>query len=155
RELASVVRPVGAKPIIINAAKGIERKSYKLPEEIVRELWPDCYYFTLIGPGFAEEVMQNTPTLVNLGFEKKNTLVQEVKRLLSTGYFRLRLCEGTTVLELSAALKNIYAISCGLADGLGYRTNTRTLLLTLAIEEMRQLFFRLGLEISLESTAGT
>jgi glycerol-3-phosphate dehydrogenase (NAD(P)+) len=155
RELTSVIQPNHKPRIVINTAKGIESETHKLPGEILKELLPHCSYFTLIGPGFAQEVIEETPTLVNIGYEKKSAALTEVRQLLQTDFFRVRPTRGTTILELSAAMKNIYAISCGIADGLGYRTNTRTLLLTVAIEEIRRLFFTLRLPISLESTAGT
>ena len=34
------------------------------------------------------------------------------------------------------ALKNVYAIALGMCDGLGYATNTKALIITLAIQEL-------------------
>lgn len=155
RELASVIRPEHARPVIINTAKGIEEKTHQLPHEIIRELFPDCAYYTLVGPGFAGEVMQDMPTLVNLGYGQKTEEVSKIAALFQTATFRVRPAAATHILELAAALKNIYAIGCGLADGLGFAVNTRTLLTVVAIEEMWQLFSALKLSIGTRSTAGT
>jgi glycerol-3-phosphate dehydrogenase (NAD(P)+) len=155
RDLRTVLHPEGKKPIIINTAKGIERLTHKLPEDIVKEFIPDCQYYALIGPSFAEEVVSNMPTVVNLGFETAAKQKDEVQKLMQTDYFRVKLTKGVTALELSGALKNIYAIGCGLADGLGYRTNTRVQLIMLAVEEMQRLFHKMKLIVDSTALPGT
>lgn len=142
-------------PIIVNTAKGIEKETHKLPHEIIRELYPNCHYLTLIGPGFADEVSRNMPTLVNLGFGTERELLPTIQALFTTDSFRVRPVRAVRILELSAALKNIYAIGCGLADGLGYEINTRVQLIVLAIEEIQRLFTKLKLTVGINSAAGT
>lgn len=154
-ELASVLKPSGKHPIIINTAKGIEEKTHRLPREIITELVPGCRYFTLIGPGFATEVLEDMPTMVNLGYGKEDKLAAEIAGLFQTDTFRVRPCEAIQVLELAAALKNIYAIGCGIAEGLGYGANTRALLVTIAHEEMSRLFQAENMVSGSNSTAGT
>jgi len=153
RELASMIQ--NKRPIIINTAKGIEKGMHKLPQEIIRELFPQCHYFTLIGPGFAQEVRRGMPTVVNLGFGNERELLPEIQALFTTDSFRIRPVRTVRILEVSAALKNIYAIGCGMADGLGYETNTRVQLIVLAIEEVQRLFKKLKLTAGVNSTAGT
>jgi glycerol-3-phosphate dehydrogenase (NAD(P)+) len=155
RELAKVIKSPSADPIIINTAKGIEKDTHLLPHEILHDLFPESRYFTLIGPGFAGEVARNMPTLLNLGFGNEKNLSRKILHLFQTDFFRVRSVPAIHVLELSAALKNIYAIGCGLADGLGYETNTRIQLIVLAIEEMQRLFAAQSLSISAQATAGT
>jgi glycerol-3-phosphate dehydrogenase (NAD(P)+) len=155
RDLRSVLQPKVKKPVIINTAKGIERLTHKLPRDIMQEFIPDCHYYALIGPSFAEEVTQNMPTVVNLGYEKASKRNEEMRDLFQTDYFRVKLTRGVEALELSGALKNIYAIGCGLADGIGYQTNTRIQLIMLAIEEMQQLFQKLHITIDRSSLPGT
>lgn len=142
-------------PLIINTAKGIERETHLLPEDILKEILPGCEYLSLIGPSFAGEVIRSMPTIVNLGYEKKTPTLDEVLHLLQTDFFRVRLSKGIAVLELSGALKNIYAIGCGLADGMGYETNTRIQLIVLAIEEVQRLFKRMKLIVDSGKVAGT
>lgn len=153
RELAGMVS--ANNPIIINTAKGIEKGTHKLPQEIIHELYPSAHYFTLIGPGFADEVKHGMPTIVNLGFGEEQELFHKIQQVFETDTFRIRPVRAIRILELSAALKNIYAIGCGLADGLGYETNTRVQLIVLAIEEIQRLFKKLKLTAGVNSTAGT
>lgn len=141
------------KAVIINSAKGIEKGSQKLPWQIVKELLgKDIEYFTLIGPSFAQEVDNKMPTLVNLGGYNGKT--QEICDLFETDYFRVRPTKSVEALELAGALKNVYAIACGIADGLGFETNTRAKLITIAYEEFHKLASNLNYEIDEEVGPG-
>lgn len=141
--------------IFVNGAKGIEEITHKLPFEITTDvLGKNIDYFSLIGPGFAQEIIDQMPTLVNIGFIKdKNAKI--VQNLFQTDYFRVRLVKGVKGLELSSAFKNIYAIACGLADGLGFGTNTKTKLIIVAIEEFYALSRSLSISIDTKMLPGT
>lgn len=139
----------------INCAKGIEKKSHKLPYEIATEiLGKHIKYFSLIGPSFAQEVKDKMPTLVNLGYTKKKG-AEDIRKLFQTHYFRVRLTNGVNALELASAFKNVYAIACGAADGLGFGTNTRVKLILIAIEEFYRLSKKLGYSIDRRALPGT
>lgn len=141
------------KSIIVNSAKGIEKGSQKLPWQIIKEiLGNDTEYFTLIGPSFAQEVNNKMPTLVNLG--GYNRRIQEICNLFETDYFRVRPTKSVEALELAGALKNVYAIACGVAEGLGFKENTRAKLITIAYEEFRKLAENLKYEIDEEARPG-
>lgn len=142
-------------PTIINTSKGIENETNLLPHEIVSKVLGDeIDYYSLIGPSFAKEVQSKMPTIVNLGY-KKGLLKEQLKKDIQTDYFRIRLCLGVSALEISAAFKNIYAIACGLTEGLGYETNTRVKLMVLAIEELNRLFEGLKIKLNSEMVPGT
>lgn len=141
------------KAIIVNSAKGIEKGSRKLPSEIIKELLgTEVEYFTLIGPSFAREVSSKMPTLVNMGGYNGKT--QRVCNLFETDYFRVRPTKSVEALELAGALKNVYAIACGIADGLGFKINTRAKLITIAYKEFQRLASSLKYEIDEESKLG-
>ncbi len=142
--------------ILINTAKGIELSSHLLPHEIVAELVDtEIEYYSLIGPSFAKDVMHKMPTLVNLGYKNEYNSLSTVRHVLQTEYFRVRPTKGVTVLEMSGALKNIYAIGCGVAEGLKFGPNTRVKFIVLAIEEMYSLCRSLELSLEPDVTAGT
>jgi len=146
----------GLKHVIyINGAKGVERGTHKLPFQVASEILDgNIDYFSLIGPGFAEEVEKEMPTLVNIGFTKEKNSAA-VRELFQTDYFRVRLTKGIRALELASAFKNVYAIACGLADGLGFETNTRVKLIILAIEEFYSLSRKLKYSIDTRALPGT
>lgn len=156
--LRKVVRDIEFSPdtIFINGAKGIEQNTHLLPYEIIREIKGDIAYLSLMGPSFADEVKNKMPTLVNLGYRDEE-VGKYVRELMQTDYFRIRLTRSIRALELSAAFKNIYAISSGIAEGLGFGTNTRVKLILLAIEEVKSLKTALDFkddERSLPATIG-
>lgn len=154
--IRSVIKNYGRnleEAIIINSAKGIEKKSHQIPSQIIREiLGKDTKYFTLIGPSFAQEVNQKMPTLVNLGGPSGRT--QQICDLFETDYFRVRPTRSIEALELAGALKNVYAIACGIAEGLGFEGNTRAKLITVAYEEFQRLSQSLNYEVDEKAKPG-
>ena len=141
------------KAVIVNSAKGIEKGSHKLPFQIIRELLgSEIEYFTLIGPSFAHEVNLKMPTLVNLGGYNGQT--QRICDLFETDYFRVRPTKSVEALELAGALKNVYAIACGIANGFGFGINTRAKLITIAYEGFQKLALKLNYEIDEQARPG-
>ncbi len=141
--------------IFVNGAKGIEQQTHKFPYEIFTEiLGKNIDYFSLIGPGFAQEIVDEMPTLVNIGYIKDKN-AEMVENLFQTDYFRVRLTKGVTGLELASGFKNVYAIACGISEGLGFGTNTRIKLILLAIEEFYLLSKKLSISINSDMLPGT
>jgi glycerol-3-phosphate dehydrogenase (NAD(P)+) len=124
--------------VFVNCAKGIEEQTHLLPHQIVAHDRGDAAYYALVGPSFASEILTGHPTLVSLGFGDR-LHVQTIKDLVQTDSFRVAEAPGFESLELAAALKNVYAIACGFAAGLGYAMNTRAKLITLALNEFASL----------------
>jgi len=156
RSVLALIAPQKRHITIVNASKGIEEISHKLPFQIATELFKGggLDYFCLAGPSFANEVIEKMPTIVNLGYvQSKNKEI--VKNLFQTDYFRVRLVKGVMALEMASAFKNIYAISCGFADGLGFGINTRVKLIILAIEEFYRLYRKLHSEVDIALIPGT
>jgi len=142
--LTDIKNQVDSKTLIINASKGIEIKTHKLPYQIAEEiLGKDINYFSLIGPSFAQEVLDKNPTIVNLGYRNKKYLKQAEAVFQST-YFDVIPTKCLRAIEMMGAFKNIYAISCGIAEGLGYGANTRTKLIILAYQELKRLLAALN-----------
>ncbi|MDO8566129.1 MAG: hypothetical protein Q7S04_03030 [Candidatus Moranbacteria bacterium] len=132
------------KTLVINASKGIEQKTHKLPYEIIEEvLGKRAHYFSLIGPGFAQEVVKKNPTIVNLGYRNKKYLAA-ARAVFQKSYFDVVPTPCLYAIEVMGSFKNIYAISCGIAEGLGYGVNTRTKLILLAYQELKKLLIALG-----------
>lgn len=152
REVLSFVKPTKSL-IVVNSSKGIEEGSHKLPYQIAHEILGEIHYFSLMGPSFAQEVIDNMPTLVNLGFCKAQ-FVETVKGLFQTDYFRVRPIEGVEAIEIAAAFKNIYALLNGISEGLGFGINTRIKIILLAYEEITKLTAGLGYTIPITAASG-
>jgi glycerol-3-phosphate dehydrogenase (NAD(P)+) len=119
---------------IINTSKGIERVTHKLPYDIVNDVKGTVAYYTLVGPSFASEVVNRDPTIINLGTREADG--QNIKALFENEYFKVTITNSVEALEMSAALKNVYAIASGIADALEFKTNTKIYLLMQAIKEI-------------------
>jgi glycerol-3-phosphate dehydrogenase (NAD(P)+) len=157
QEIRGVVNNYGRnlkKAVILNSSKGIERKTHQIPSQIIKGvLGKEIEYFTLIGPSFALEVDHKMPTLVNLGGGNSGK-TQSMCDLFETNYFRVRPTKSVEALELAGALKNVYAIACGIAEGLGFQINTRAKLITIAYEEYQKLAKQLGYVIDEDARPG-
>ncbi len=136
--IASALTYVTYSPetIIINTSKGLQKESGKLPYQIVTDAFgKDINYFSLLGPGFANQLISQQLTIANIGYSDKKNLYA-IKELLTTPYFKVIDSPHIQALEIVAAFKNVYAIACGIAAGLGYKENTQTALILLAIQEL-------------------
>lgn len=136
--LETNIRYISPDAIIVNAAKGIEEGTHLLPCQIIQEFGTYPNYYSLIGPSFASEIVARQPTLLSLGYASSQHLPL-LRELLQTPYFRVQSTRGRRALELASALKNVYAIACGYAEGLGFGMNTRAELITLALQEVVEL----------------
>jgi glycerol-3-phosphate dehydrogenase (NAD(P)+) len=132
-------------------AKGIERGSGLLMTDIVAELLPENPVAALSGPSFASEVARGQPTAVTIASadaaadgERPDTLAARLAQALGTPAFRPYVSGDVTGVEIGGAAKNVIAIACGIAAGLGFGSNTRALLITRGLEEMKRLAEALG-----------
>jgi glycerol-3-phosphate dehydrogenase len=117
--------------IIVNCSKGIEESSHLMVNQIVRSVSRYPFYYSLIGPSFAKGILDKDPTVVSLGY-KRPEHIEAIKQVLRTPYFKIEESKGYRSLELASAMKNLYAILCGYAQGLGYGPNTQSQIITLA-----------------------
>ena len=140
-ETALPMLPEGV--LILNVAKGIDRKTLKRMSEIAFSMKDGLRYVVLSGPSHAEEVGRKMPTTVAVASAKLEdaTAVQD---LLMNDYFRIYTNDDVAGLELGGALKNIIALGAGIADGLGYGDNAKAAMMTRGIVEMERLGARLG-----------
>lgn len=123
--------------IIFSAIKGI------IPETglIVGEHFQQQYkvdfknFGVITGPCHAEEVaMERLSYLTIASKDKKKAKI--LVKLLSSEYIKCKHTKDFIGTEYAAMLKNIYAIACGIAHGLGYGDNFQSVLMSNAIREI-------------------
>lgn len=133
---------LGPGAVIVNASKGIERKTLCTVAAIVREL-SDLRFAVLSGPSFAHEVARRLPTALTLASTDGPTalLLQEI---FNSQYFRVYTHDDVTGVELGGALKNVIAIAAGISDGLGLGHNARASLITRGLAEIIRLGLGMG-----------
>ena len=126
------------------ASKGIDLDTFKTMSEILStEANIDSNkIFVLSGPNLAEEVSENFSTASVLAGENLDE-AKMISNFFNNKTFKIFLSSDKKGVELAGALKNIYAISAGLSDGLGSKSNTKAMLLTRSLSEMTELFIEL------------
>src|SRR6185437_12086448 len=67
-----------------------------------------------------------------------------MKHYFKNPHFRIYLSDDLIGAELGGAVKNVLAISVGLAQGLGFGTNTRAALITRGLAEMLRIADHIG-----------
>lgn len=139
-DLADLVPPSVA---LLSTTKGIRKQGFLLMSQVIAEHLPNNPLGVLSGPNLAHEIAKRHLTASVVA--STDPRVRELARAaFATKYFRLYSSEDLISVELGGALKNIYAIAAGLADGLGVGENTKALLITRALAEMSRLSNRMG-----------
>jgi len=129
---------------IVWATKGLEEGTGKLVHQVVAEELPNCLSNAVVsGPTFAVEVAKNLPTAVTVA-ASSHKIADEVARFLHYGNFRVYTSEDMIGVEIGGSLKNVLAIAAGIADGLGFGSNTRAALITRGLNEMMRLGMAMG-----------
>lgn len=145
RDTARKIKPYLTKSsVLVSVSKGIEPKTCKRMSEL---LWEEtdgiCGIAALSGPTHAEEVGRRLPTGC-VAASLSRDIANAVQDAFMNPYFRVYTSYDIVGVELSAALKNVIALTCGVCDGLGYQDNTKALLMTRAMAELTRLGEQLG-----------
>ncbi|KAF9056569.1 glycerol-3-phosphate dehydrogenase [Panaeolus papilionaceus] len=125
-------------PLLIFVNKGIEVGTNALTLEIIADTCGSdiAKASTFIsGPSFAKEIVQRQPTSVSVASLTELEAIKASK-LFHQPHFRCYTGVDPIGLELSGALKNVYAIAAGMSDGLGFENNTRAMIITRGLSEM-------------------
>lgn len=129
---------------IVWATKGLEEGSAKLVHQVVAEELPHCKMTAVVsGPTFATEVANNLPTAVTVA-ASSHASAGEIASFLHYGNFRVYTSDDILGVELGGSLKNVLAIAAGIADGLGFGSNTRAALITRGLHEIMRLGTAMG-----------
>jgi glycerol-3-phosphate dehydrogenase (NAD(P)+) len=145
---AEQLRPLLGKdqPVVI-CAKGIEKNSGKLVTEVAAECLPGTRLAILSGPSFARDVARGLPTALTIAAQKNEkwgSLAAKLQAALSSPAFRPYASDDITGVALGGAAKNVYAIACGVVEGMGLGENARAALLARSFAELARLGESLG-----------
>jgi glycerol-3-phosphate dehydrogenase (NAD(P)+) len=127
--------------VLCCASKGIENGTLKTMHEILEAVLPAHLrgrICTLAGPSFAREVAEARPTAVVVAGHDE-TAIKRVADAFHGGPFRVYHTDDVVGAELGGALKNVVAIACGVADGIGAGLNARAALITRGLAEIGRL----------------
>lgn len=140
RELA---RHVEVGQGLVSATKGVEVDGFLLMSQVLAQECAQCRVGVLSGPNIAEEIARGQFAGAVVA-SRDEALRNEMQHTLTSRSFRAYSSEDIYGVELAGALKNIYAIACGMATTLNVGQNALALLITRSLAEMGRLAVTLG-----------
>ena len=119
---------------IISCTKGILEDPYRSLSEIISSKLSNKIG-VLSGPNLAKEIAENKLAGTVIASSDEDLLIA-VKSILSSKHFKIYSSKDMQGVELAGALKNIYAVICGMAESLEVGENAIGLILTRSMAEM-------------------
>ena len=119
---------------VISCTKGILDKPFRTLSDVLSQDLKNKVG-VLSGPNLAKEIADKkiAGTVIASSDDK---VIETVKVILSSEHFKIYSSKDIQGVELAGALKNIYAITCGMAESLEVGENALGLILTRSMAEM-------------------
>jgi glycerol-3-phosphate dehydrogenase (NAD(P)+) len=130
---------------LVSLAKGIELGTLmRMSQVIVQVTDVDPAHVAVVtGPNLASEIADEEPAATVVACADSGRAVA-VQRALSTRYFRPYTNSDVIGAEVGGACKNVIALACGIAAGIGLGENTRAAIITRGLAEIMRLGIALG-----------
>ncbi|MBL9096419.1 MAG: NAD(P)H-dependent glycerol-3-phosphate dehydrogenase [Alphaproteobacteria bacterium] len=128
---------------VISLSKGLELGTRLRMTQVIEQELPGHPAGVLSGPNLAREVMSGFAAASVIAMEDE-VIVQELQAIFKTGMFRVYTNTDVVGCELGGALKNVMAIATGMGDGAGAGENTRSAVISRALNEITRLGVRMG-----------
>jgi glycerol-3-phosphate dehydrogenase (NAD(P)+) len=124
------------KKIIISAIKGIVPEFNAIPARYFHKTFRIPYeqIGMISGPCHAEEVALERLSYITVACPDQD-IAANFAKMLDCRYIKTSISDDLFGTELSAVLKNVYAIASGIYSGLGYGDNFQAVLVSNAIQE--------------------
>jgi glycerol-3-phosphate dehydrogenase (NAD(P)+) len=139
-ELAPFVAP--GIPVV-SLAKGLEQGTDLRMTQVIAEELPGRPTGVLTGPNLAREILAGQAAASVVAFADHDVAVA-VQPLFAGDLFRVYTNDDVVGCEIAGALKNVFAIASGMADGLGTGDNTRAAVITRGLAELARLGVAMG-----------
>jgi len=129
--------------MLINASKGIEIGSLSLISEIIKNHFPKNPISILSGPNFAKEIASGKPT-ASLIASNSISDSKKISKLLSSSHFRPYLSNDIVGAQICGAMKNVFAIGCGIITGKKFGDNAVASIISRSFAEISLVCKKLG-----------
>lgn len=144
REVAEQYKPFSSgAQILVNASKGLEPDTFLRLSEVLSSVMPDNPVAAISGPCHAEELSRGLMTTC-VASSTRPGVAEAIQDAFMHPTFRIYTNQDIVGVELGGALKNVIALSTGIADGLGNGDNARAALITRGIVEITRLGVAMG-----------
>jgi glycerol-3-phosphate dehydrogenase (NAD(P)+) len=123
--------------VVFSAVKGIIPEYHAIPARFIHKTFGTRYdkIGIICGPCHAEEVAMERLSYLTIACQNED-ISEEMANLLACRYIKTTTSDDLFGTELSAVLKNVYAIASGICAGLGYGDNFQAVLISNAIQEI-------------------
>jgi glycerol-3-phosphate dehydrogenase (NAD(P)+) len=130
---------------LLSLAKGIELDTLMRMSQVILSVTgvDPAQVGAISGPNLASEIAQCQPAATVVACSDSGRAVA-VQRMLNSGYFRPYTNSDVVGTEIGGACKNVIALSCGMAAGVGLGENTAAAIITRGLAEIMRLGIALG-----------
>ncbi len=130
---------------LVSLAKGVEVGTLMRMSQVVVQVTgvDSSRVAVLSGPNLASEIVERQPAATVIACSDSGRAVA-VQRMLSAGYFRPYTNADVIGVEIGGACKNVIALACGMAAGVGLGENTAAAIITRGLAEIMRLGIALG-----------
>jgi glycerol-3-phosphate dehydrogenase (NAD(P)+) len=130
---------------VVSLMKGVELGTAKRMSEVIAEVAaiPEDRIAVVSGPNLAREIAEERPTATVVACID-SVRAKTVQDATATAYFRPYTNADVVGCELGGAVKNVIALACGMAQGMGLGDNTVGSLITRGLAETARLGVALG-----------
>lgn len=144
--LSALPKDIFKKKLIISAIKGILPVNNLLLNDFLKETFdfPLEDYFTVMGPCHAEEVASQKLSYLTFSGIRKDE-AERLSLYFKTQYLNTIINNDVFGVQYAAVLKNIYAVGAGVAQGLEYGDNFRSVLVSNSADEMANFLRKAGI----------
>src|SRR6218665_552774 len=123
--------------VVYSAVKGIVPEYNAIPARFFHKTFGTPYsdIGIISGPCHAEEVALERLSYLTIASQNE-VQAKEMASVLACRYIKTTISDDLFGTELSAVLKNVYALAAGICAGLGYGDNFQSVLISNAIQEI-------------------
>jgi len=150
---SSAVEPVSrdianelpSESFVVTATKGFDLETLRRPSQVWIEANPSIEnrLCVISGPNFAAEIAGRLPAATVVAASEESTRLA-AQHAFMTGYFRVYTHGDVIGVETGGALKNVIALACGMAQGMGAGYNAQAAIISRGIAEITRLGVSLG-----------
>ncbi|MFI6429115.1 NAD(P)H-dependent glycerol-3-phosphate dehydrogenase [Rhodococcus oryzae] len=130
---------------LLSLAKGIESGTLMRMSQVISQVAgaDPSRVAVLSGPNLAREIAAGQPAATVIACTDSVRAV-DLQKACATGYFRPYTNSDVIGCEVGGACKNVIALACGMASGIGLGENTNATIITRGLAEMIRLGVALG-----------
>lgn len=136
---------IGRDATLVSLAKGIELDTLMRMSQVITQVTgaDPARVAVVTGPNLASEVADEQPAATVVACSDSGRAVA-LQRALATGYLRPYTNADVVGAEVGGACKNVIALACGMAVGVGLGENTVAAIITRGLAEIMRLGIALG-----------